>query len=163
MSGSRSHAQINVRLPNTEIVQTTAGRVLLSQALPKGSEFFGLIKYSKRSDLTKLVEKVYYRFGREKTVECLDKYWKTWLLSFYCGRGISFSIKDLVVPQKKDVIIRKADQEEQVKLYTDGIITNGERYNKILSLWYNATADVAAEMYKESCWKIKEAFFNKKR
>ena len=81
---------------------------------------------------------------------CLDKIKK---LGFHYATigGISFSIADLVSSKEKDAIIRKAENEvEKVeKLYMDGVITNGERYNKVISIWGHATADVAADMNKD--------------
>lgn len=155
------HAQVKVRLADGSVVDTTIGRVLLFQGLPKGSEFHWVNKIMKKSDLTKLVEKVYYRFGPPETVVCLDSIKK---LGFYYSTygGISFSLSDLVVPVKKDSIIKKAEHEvENVeKLYMDGIITNGERYNKVLSIWGHAAADVAGEMSKTLESQDQEAFLN---
>lgn len=155
------HAQINVRLPQGEIVQTTVGRVVLYQGLPKGADFHWVNKVMKKNDLVKLLEKVYYRAGREETVECLDRIKK---LGFYHSTvgGISFSLRDLIIPPKKDAIIKRAEKEvENVeKLYMDGVITNGERYNKVLSIWYNATADVATDMSKELEQQDQKAFAN---
>ena len=73
------------------IVDTTVGRVILFEALPEGSDFHWVNKVIKKSDLAKLVEKIYYRFGSKATVECLDKIKK---LGFYYSTigGISFSI-----------------------------------------------------------------------
>ena len=83
-----------------------------------------------------MVERVYSRFGPEATVKCLDNIKK---LGFYNSTmaGISFAIDNLVVPEKKKDIIKKAEQEVQKieTLYMDGVITNGERLNKVLSLW----------------------------
>ena len=64
--------------------------------------------------------------------------------------------------KQKDEIIQKAEKEvEKVEqLYMDGVITNGERYNKVISIWGHATADVATEMYKELEAQDKEAFLN---
>ena len=95
------HTKINLRLYN-EIIETTVGRVLLFEALPEGSEFHWINKIMKRSDVTKLIEKIYYRFGSAATVACLDKVKK---LGFYHSTvgGISISINDLVIPKNKDV------------------------------------------------------------
>jgi DNA-directed RNA polymerase subunit beta' len=59
--------------------------------------------------------------------------------------GISFSIDNLIVPPQKDALIAKAEKEVKKieQMYMDGIITNGERYNKILSIWTHTTAEVA--------------------
>ena len=71
-------------------------------------------------------------------------------------------MNDLIVPEKKYEIVKKADKEVQriEDLYMDGVITNGERYNKVLSIWEHATAEVAAEMTKELEKQDQEAFIN---
>lgn len=158
------HARIKVRLDNGEVVETTGGRVIVYEALPKGSHFHWINKVLKKSDLTKLVEKVYYAFGPEATIECLDKIKK---LGFYYSTmgGISFSMGDLIVPQQKSEIIHRADNavEKAEQLYMDGVITNGERYNKVLSIWGHATAEVAAEMKRELEEQNEASFLNKDR
>jgi DNA-directed RNA polymerase subunit beta' len=154
------HAKINVRL-NDQIVQTTVGRVLLYEALPAGSEFYWVNKIMKKSELAKLVEKVYYRFGSESAVQCLDKIKK---MGFYYATvgGLSFSVDDLLVPASKTSAIEKADKEvnKVEKQYLDGVITNGERYNKILSIWWNAGNDVAKAMYNDLEAQDKKSFIN---
>ena len=144
------HAKVSLRMGNDQIIDTTVGRVILFEALPAGADFNWVNKIMKRSDLTKLIEKVYYRFGNEATVNALDRIKKLGFFYSTVG-GISISIDNLVIPQKKDDIIKKAENEvEKVEqLYMDGVITNGERYNKVISIWGHATADVAVEMSKE--------------
>lgn len=158
------HARIKVRLKNNEIVDTVVGRVLLFSSLPDGSEFHWVNKVIKKSDLVRLVEKIYYRFGSSAAVVSLDKIKK---LGFYYSTtgGISFSMSDLVIPHKKDAIVKKAEKsvEKAEKLYMDGIITNGERYNKVISIWGHATADVAEAMYEDLENQDKEAFLNENR
>ncbi len=155
------HAKIRVRLDRDKIVDTTAGRVLLFDALPVGSDFNWVNKVMKKSDLIKLVEKIYYRFGNALTVVCLDKIKK---LGFYYSTmgGISFSISNLVIPKYKDDIIAKAetDVDKIEQLYMDGVITNGERRNKVISIWSHATADVANEMSKDLEEQNQVAFLN---
>lgn len=141
------HAQIKVRLASGEIVDTTAGRVLIYDALPKNADFSWSNRILTKSYLTKLVENIYYHFGADETAKCLDKIKK---LGFYYSTsgGISFSMYDLLVPKEKDAIISKAENEVQhvEALYMDGIITSGERYNKIISIWGKATSDIAEYM-----------------
>ena len=155
------HAQIKLRLPDATIVDTVTGRVLLYDALPKGSSFHWINKIMSKGDLAKMVEKIYYRFGSEATVSSLDKIKKLGF-SFSTMAGISFSMDDLLIPDKKDHIIQKAEKDVQKveNLYMDGVITNGERYNKVLSLWYQATADVASNMSKNLEEQDYEAFLN---
>lgn len=145
------HAQIEVRFAQGEpLVQTTVGRLILFEVLPQGASFVWVNKVMKRKDLAWLVETVYYTYGNILTVTFLDKLKK---LGFYYATigGISFSMGDLIVPGKKNSIIAAADEEVKriEALYIDGVITNGERYNKIVSIWFKATADVANEMSHE--------------
>jgi len=157
------HAKIKLRIDN-KIVDTTTGRVILFDALPEGSDFAWVNKVMKRADLKKLVETVYFKFGNDVTVDCLDKIKK---LGFYHSTiaGISFSMTDLVVPEQKDKLVSAAEKKVQKveKLYRDGVITNGERYNKVISLWGHATADVADAMYKNLETQNDEAFLNKEK
>jgi DNA-directed RNA polymerase subunit beta' len=155
------HAQIKLRLPDSSLVETGTGRVLLYNALPAGSEFSWINKVMAKSDLIKMVEKIYYRFGSDATVDCLDKIKK---LGFSASTmaGISFSMDNLIIPDKKDDIIHKAEKEVKKieELYMDGVITNGERYNKILSIWFQATADIASNMTRDLEKEDQEAYLN---
>ena len=76
--------------------------------------------------------------------------------------GISFAIDNLIVPERKDAIIAKAEKEVLAieQLYMDGVITNGERYNKVLSIWSNATSEVAQQVSKDLEAVDVEAYFN---
>lgn len=155
------HAQIKLRLKDDSIIDTTAGRVILFEALPDKSEFHWVNKVLKKSDLTKLIEKIYYRFGSDETVVSLDRIKK---LGFHHSTvaGISISLSDLIVPKAKTQIVHKAEKavEDAEQLYMDGVITNGERYNKVISLWGHATDDVATSMYKELEAQDNKAFLN---
>ena len=155
------HAKMKVRLDKDKIVDTTVGRVILFDALPVGSDFNWVNKVMKKSDLVKLVEKIYYRFGNVLTVICLDKIKK---LGFYYATmsGISLSISNLIIPKHKDEIIEKAEQDVKKieQFYMDGVITNGERRNKVISVWSHATADVANAMSKDLEEQNQVAFLN---
>jgi DNA-directed RNA polymerase subunit beta' len=155
------HARIKVRLDSGEMVETTVGRVILFESLPKGSEFHWINKILKKSDLAKMVEKIYYRFGQEATTVCLDRIKK---IGFYYATqaGLSISLQDMLIPERKDGIVKKAEKEIQKieKLYMDGVITNGERYNKAISIWGHASADVSSEMYATFTQQDKDAYAN---
>lgn len=157
------HAKINLRLPD-QLVQTTVGRVILYEALPVGSDFYWVNKIMKKSDLAKLIEKVYYRFGSESAVDCLDKVKK---MGFYYATvgGLSFCVDDLIIPAQKTSMIEKAEKEvnKVEKQYLDGIITNGERYNKILSIWWSTGNEVAKAMYNDLEMQDKNSFLNEDR
>jgi DNA-directed RNA polymerase subunit beta' len=154
------HAKIKVRIEGT-IIETTVGRALLYEALPKHASFSWVNKIMRKSDLAKLVENVYYAFGNQATVLFLDKIKK---LGFYYSThaGVSFNINDIVVPEKKGAIVAKAEKEvaEVEDLYMNGAITNGERNNKVISLWNYATSEVARAMSAEFELQDKEAFEN---
>jgi len=154
------HARIKLRI-DKDIVDTTVGRVLLYDALPKGSDLSWVNKIMTKSDLGKLLERVYYKFGSKETISCLDKIKK---LGFYNSTmaGISFAISNLLVPADKEAILKKAEKEVQKaeKLYKDGIITNGERYSKVISIWNQANIDVAALMTKDMIEEDKKAYLN---
>lgn len=156
------HSKIKVRLQDKSMVETSVGRVILYDSLPSGSDFSWINKILKKSDLVKLVELVYYNFGSEVTAKCLDKIKK---LGFYHATmsGVSFSIKSLLVPAKKDVIIKEAEKKVNKieELYRDGVITNGERYNKVIGIWAHATADVANQMMSDLEEQNEVAFLNK--
>ena len=158
------HSRIKFRLEDETLIDTTVGRVLVFESLPAGSDFSWINLVLKKSDVRQLIEKIYYRFGSKETVICLDKIKK---LGFYyaTASGISFSLSNLMIPEKKNTIIEKAEKEVEKaeKMYMDGAITNGERYNKIISIWGHATADVASEMYKQLEEEDKLAFENKKK
>ena len=156
------HSKIKVRLASGEVVETTTGRVILYNALPVGSDFNWINKVVKSSDLTKLVERIYYRFGNQATIECLDRIKK---LGFYYSTqgGISFSLGNLIVPKVKEEIVKKAEKSvaRVENLYMDGVITNGERYNQVISVWGHATADVAGAVTRDLEQENDEAFNNK--
>ena len=161
MGQANLHARIKLRL-SSELIETTVGRVILFEALPQGSEFSWVNKVMTKSDLMKLVERVYSHFDGDATVRCLDRIKKLGFVHSTMG-GISFAINNLIVPEKKDVIIAKAEKDVKKieQLYMDGVITNGERYNKVLSLWSNATAEVAQQVSKELERSDTESYFNK--
>lgn len=154
------HAKINVRLKD-QVVQTTVGRVILYDALPACADFYWVNRVLKKADVTKLIERIYYRAGVSETVEVLDKVKK---LGFYYATigGLSFAVDNLLVPEQKQHFIERAEAEvEKVeKLYLDGVITNGERYNKVLSIWWNTANEVAKDMYAALESEDKEAFAN---
>jgi DNA-directed RNA polymerase subunit beta' len=144
------HSVIKVRLEDSSIVETTTGRVLLFNALPQEAHFDWVNRVMKKKDIVKLVENIYYASGNKATAIMLDKIKK--LGFFYSTKGgISFNMDNLLVPNQRDDIINKAENDVKrvEKLYMDGVITNGERQNKVISIWSHATSDVASEMSKD--------------
>jgi DNA-directed RNA polymerase subunit beta' len=140
------HARIKVRFGD-EIVETTVGRVLLFDILPKGSSFDLINKILRKNDLKKLIQVVYAKFPRKRVIEFLDEIKK---YGFYYSTmsGASFGIEELLKPKDMDQILDAGDKEiEKIeKLYQGGVITNGERKNKVVSTWFRATSDITNQM-----------------
>lgn len=143
------HAEIKVRLSSGDIVSTTVGRIVLWDALPEGTPFEWVNIIMKKRQIDRLVDRIYHKFGPAKTIPCLDKI-KHLGFSYATSGGISMSLDDLIIPARKEEIVKKAEKavEEIELLYMDGVITNGERYNKVLGIWGNATNEIADEIQK---------------
>jgi DNA-directed RNA polymerase subunit beta' len=131
-----------------KIINTTVGRVILNQALPGGMPFVnGLLK---KKGLQQLVQSCYLRFGLEKTVEMLDSL-KHLGFTYATRSGLSIGIDDLIIPKEKVQLVDRA-RDEVIKVesqYLEGAITNGERYNKVIAIWSEATEDIANAMFNE--------------
>src|SRR5881296_3915944 len=131
-----------------KIINTTVGRVILNQSIPKEMPFVnGLLK---KKGLQQLVQSCYLRFGLEKTVEMLDSL-KNLGFTYATRSGLSIGIDDLIIPKEKVSLVDKA-REEVIKVesqYLEGAITNGERYNKVIAIWSEATEDIANAMFNE--------------
>src|SRR6187200_1713133 len=130
------------------MLNTTVGRAILFDNLPKGMPFInGLLK---KKGLGQLVSFTYLRFGAEMTVTMLDHIKELGFL--YATRaGITISIDDLIVPPGKRAFV-EASQNEVVKVdqqYRDGAITNGERYNKVIAIWSDVTEKISDMMFSE--------------
>src|ERR1700742_427372 len=131
-----------------KIINTTVGRVILNQQLPKEMPFVnGLLK---KKGLQQLVQSCYLKFGLEKTVEMLDSLKNTGF-TYATRSGLSIGIDDLIIPKEKAPLVEKA-RAEVIKVesqYLEGAITNGERYNKVIAIWSEATEDIANAMFNE--------------
>jgi DNA-directed RNA polymerase subunit beta' len=130
------------------MLNTTVGRVILQDSMPKGMPFInGLLK---KKGLGQLVSYTYLRYGPEMTVTMLDHIKQ--LGFFYATKaGITISIDDLIVPPGKREFVENA-QNEVVKVdqqYRDGAITNGERYNKVIAIWSDVTEKISDMMFNE--------------
>ncbi|NGZ98286.1 MAG: DNA-directed RNA polymerase subunit beta' [Nitrospira sp. WS110] len=143
------HARIKVRIAGV-LVQTTVGRVLLSEILPSGLPFANANKLMTKKEMSKLIDAVYRQTGHRDTVEFLDKI-KDLGFTNATRAGLSICIDNMHIPTKKEDFIGKAQREvnEIEKQYSDGLITNGERYNKVIDIWAHVTEQVANEMMKE--------------
>jgi DNA-directed RNA polymerase beta' subunit len=143
------HARIKVRM-NGEFVDTTTGRILFSEILPKKIPFTMINKDITKKEIGKLIEFSYKWAGRRETVVFLDNLEKIGF-QYATKSGISICMDDMHIPSKKPKLIETAQQEviEVQKQYNEGLITHGERYNKVIDIWANATEKIADEMMKE--------------
>ena len=133
-----------------ELVRTTVGRVILSEILPEGVNFSAVNKVMNKKALAHLIDTCYRSAGVKATVILADKLKDTGY--HYATRsGISISIKDMTIPARKSEILQIAfDQVQEIeRQYNEGLITEGEKYNKAVDIWAKATEDVAAEMMRE--------------
>jgi DNA-directed RNA polymerase subunit beta' len=143
------HARIKVRMDGA-LVETTCGRVLFSEILPEAIPFSMVNMEMTKKQLAGVIDYSFKKAGRRKTVVFLDKLEKLGFASA-TNSGISICMSDMHIPSKKQVLIQKAEQEviEIQRQYSEGLITNGERYNKAIDIWANVTEKVADEMMKE--------------
>jgi len=137
--------------PTTLVVETTPGRMLLSETLPRHPNVpFDLInRLLTKKEISSVMDAVYRNCGQKESVIFADRLMGMGF-SFACKAGISFGKDDLVVPETKVGLVH--DTEERVKeyeqQYLDGLITQGEKYNKVVDAWSHCTDLVADEMMK---------------
>ena len=131
-----------------ELIETTVGRVLFNEILPAQLRFVN--QEMNKRELTRLVSQCYYLMGNTETVKLLDAL-KDLGFRYATLAGISIGVDDLLIPANKGEIIEEANREvvKVEKEYQDGLITKGERYNKIIDIWTHVTEHVSDEMFKE--------------
>jgi DNA-directed RNA polymerase subunit beta' len=126
---------------------TTAGRALLSEILPKGLPFSLIDKTLKKKEISKLINAAFRRCGLKETVVFADKLMQNGY-RLATRAGISICSDDMLVPAQKREIIAAAEAEvkEIENQYTNGLVTNGERYNKVVDIWGRTGDQVAKVM-----------------
>jgi DNA-directed RNA polymerase subunit beta' len=141
-------ARIRVRIDG-DLVETTVGRVLMYEILPEGVPFSTVNDVLDKKRLTTLVATSYDLAGRAATVKFLDEL-KNIGFEHATRAGISISIDDMKIPAAKEDLTEGARNQvlDVEKEYRDGLITDGERYNKIIDIWSHVTEEVASEMFK---------------
>jgi DNA-directed RNA polymerase subunit beta' len=139
------HARIKVKIEG-EIIETTTGRVIFNQIVPEETGFFNELLSKKR--LVQIIGIAFRRVGNLKTSEFLDNL-KDIGFRYATAGGLSVSIDDVVIPEDKDAIIDKAQEnvDEVESQYSRGFITRGERYNKVIDIWTRATTRVAERLF----------------
>jgi DNA-directed RNA polymerase subunit beta' len=129
------------------LVDTTVGRALLSEILPESLPFDLVNQDMNKKAISRLINLCYRRVGLKETVIFADKLMYTGF--HYATRaGVSIGVDDMVVPNEKGRIIASAEQEvkEIEKQYASGLVTNGERYNKVVDIWSHTNDQVAKAM-----------------
>jgi DNA-directed RNA polymerase subunit beta' len=151
------HAKVTIRLKDCEFPdgngkarQTTVGRALLSEILPAGLPFTVIDRALKKKEISKLINTSFRKVGIRETVIFADKLMQMGYR--YATRGgISIAVGDMLVPPEKEALIGAAEREvkEIEDQYTSGLVTQGERYNKVVDIWGRAGDKVADAMMKQ--------------
>jgi DNA-directed RNA polymerase subunit beta' len=156
------HAKITVRIREFELnfdgsktaktnrYETTVGRAILSEILPAGLPFELINKALKKKEISKLINTGFRKIGIKDTVILADKLMYTGY-SYATKAGMSISVHDMLVPQEKSSILESAESEvkEIQDQYSSGLVTQGERYNKVVDIWGRAGDKVADAMMKQ--------------
>jgi DNA-directed RNA polymerase subunit beta' len=143
------HAKIRVRIRD-QFVETTVGRALLSDILPEGLPFELINQTLTKKVLSALINTCYRRLGLKETVIFADQLMYTGFHFATCS-GISIGVNDLVIPDNKAAIIANAEiQVKEIETqYASGLVTQGERYNKVVDIWSHTNDQVAKAMMEK--------------
>jgi DNA-directed RNA polymerase subunit beta' len=158
------HAKIKIRMPkvvlyghdndddirHNEIVDTTVGRVIFSEILPKGLPFTLINRVMNKKAISALIDECYREIGLKEAVIFADHLMYTGF-RYATRSGLSVGIDDLIIPSSKGAIISKAEDEvKEIELqYASGLVTDGERYNKVIDIWSRTNEQVAKAMMSE--------------
>ena len=134
-------------VPDTQLVETTVGRALLSEILPKGLPFSNINKTLKKKEISRLINTSFRRCGLKETVVFADRLLQSGF-RLATRAGISISIDDMLVPKEKPGLIERAEKEvkEIEQQYVSGLVTAGERYNKVVDIWGKTGDEVGKVM-----------------
>jgi len=140
------HARITCRFRG-EREKTTVGRAILSSILPEEIPFSAINKVLTKKDMGGIIEDCYRLAGNKATVLLVDRM-KNMGYEHAARSGTSFSLDDVIIPDEKYTLVAKTESEVKKvqKQYSDGLITAGERYNKVVDLWTHTTEAVASAM-----------------
>ena len=140
------HAKIRMR-HRGQLIETTPGRVVFNTVVPEEIPFVNDLLNKKR--IQKLIQEVYDATGTKVTCNFLDNI-KAFGYEYATRAGITFGADDLVIPEEKNEIIDKAQVEvKRIRgQYDRGVITEGERYNKLIDLWTRTTSQIAEKMHE---------------
>jgi DNA-directed RNA polymerase subunit beta' len=156
------HARVWVRIRETEVseegersekvtrYETTIGRALLSEILPAGLPFELLNKPLKKKEISRLINGAFRRCGLRETVIFADKLMQAGF-TIATKAGISFGVNDMTIPSQKQELIKAAETEvKEIEVqYTSGLVTAGERYNKVVDIWSRCGEQVGKVMMEQ--------------
>ena len=164
------HSKIKCRLEYVDdngdvkygLVETTPGRILVSETLPKHKNVpFSLVnRLIRKKEIGEIIDTIYRHCGQKETVLFVDKI-MTLGFTNACKAGISFGKDDLIVPDAKKTLIEETEKQvkEFEQQYQNGLITKGEKYNKVVDIWAACTDKIADEMMKNIS-KIENGYIN---
>ncbi len=156
------HAKVRVRVPvvdadaeadeepGTRLVDTTVGRALLSEIVPEGLSFDLINQPMNKRAVSAVINACYRQLGLKTTVIFADQLMYMGF-NYATHAGVSFGVNDMVVPQEKHSILDVAEQEvkEIQDQYASGLVTDGERYNKVVDIWSRTNDHVAKAMMQK--------------
>jgi len=138
--------------PMRQVVVTTPGRMMIGQILPRHPDVpFSLVNRElTKKNISDVIDAVYRHCGQKECVIFADRLMGLGF-SQACKAGISFGKEDLIIPPEKEELIRRtqAEVKDFESQYQDGLITSGERYNKVVDAWSRCTDEVAKAMMEE--------------
>ncbi|MBQ9235749.1 MAG: DNA-directed RNA polymerase subunit beta' [Alphaproteobacteria bacterium] len=153
------HAKIKCRMEYVDdegnlkygLVETTPGRIIVSETLPKHKNVsFSLVnRLLRKKEIGEIIDTIYRHCGQKETCLFVDKIMSLGFANA-CKAGISFGKDDLIVPDTKKALIEETEAQvkEFEQQYQNGLITKGEKYNKVVDIWAACTDKVADEMMK---------------
>ncbi len=143
------HAEIRVRMGG-KLMNTTVGRILLFEVIPTGLPFDAVNKVIDKKGLSALIDMAYRNCGNKATVLLAD-HLRNVGFEYATKAGVSICMDNMEIPHAKAPILDQAqtDVENVIQQYQEGLITDGERYNKIVDIWAAASDQVADEMLKQ--------------
>ncbi|NBX40096.1 MAG: DNA-directed RNA polymerase subunit beta', partial [Gammaproteobacteria bacterium] len=139
-----------VKTPRRRLVKTTVGRALLSDVLPEGMSFDLINQDMTKKTISATINACYRQLGLKDTVIFADRLMYTGF-AYATRASVSFGVDDIVIPEQKGKIVAAADREvkEIQDQYASGLVTNGERYNKVVDIWSRANDQVAKAMMEK--------------
>ena len=140
-------APVRVRLKGN-LVSTTVGRALLSDIIPSKIPFDYYNKIIGKKELADLVDVCFRICGPKRTVLMADAL-RTIGYTYSTRAGLSIAIGDMIIPLEKKQLLKDAEDEvKKIKeQYSEGLLTEGERYNKVVDIWANVTEQIAESMF----------------